>query len=213
MHLLFEYVIASEVNVWLSWAGERADSVWVWNTGRCKLSLGPNHYAFIPPPGEPSIFSLTPSRNKDQPSLKKYEHDVRSLTHPTTPDSVAQGNPFGDVEGTQSSSLANYKSTRALLLKCWYDSTDVRVRAQQCDFYCQYQGWVLGSTARQGVFSIPTKGSWLGRAYTWRPKEVVDPGHYDQSPQYGGRSVVHSGQYDQSQRCARQPGDILISGE
>ena len=66
----------------------------------------------------PSYF-FTSSRNEDQSSFKKkYEHDGRSLTHPTTPDSVAQGNPFGDVEWTQGSSLANYKSGRALLLEC-----------------------------------------------------------------------------------------------
>ena len=39
---------------------------------------------------------------------------------------------------------------------------------------CQYQP---GTTPRQGVFSIPTKGPWLGRESTWGPNEVVDPGH------------------------------------
>lgn len=66
--------------------------------------------------------------------FKKYGHDVRRLTHPTTPDSVAQGNPFRDVEWTTGSSLANYKSARAMLLEYYYDSTDVRVLALQCHF-------------------------------------------------------------------------------
>ena len=103
------------MNVWLSWAGERADSVWVWNTSvHVKFGSQSQSQCLAKPR---NIF--VDFIQKWRPALfKKYEHDGRNLFHPTTPDSVAQGNPFGDVEWTQGSSLANYKSARALLLEC-----------------------------------------------------------------------------------------------